>query len=324
MPRPTAAGRFGIARTIAFACGSLAATLAIVVPARIETTSVSRLAIGASPAAASSRVCGFIASTRTCGGREGGPNAHPLAPASSTSSGDGRGSMTLIFRGSYPRSSQARSNAPPILPAPASARDASKRVPGASMSGAALGFKHDHADRLGTGFAGPDDKLKSLVVAFACAPRAGQNGLTLIAGQLGPAAEQNGMSEHDHPVIRPNVEMPDPELFIDERDERGNLHKARGRDFEVDRAGDMQCPHLGEPGEGDIVLGPAAGDRDRNFVLFVPVERPVIARGDSLDDVQGVFGAVAVELQKRHSGTSDGSLGESGKASAFPAAGLTC
>jgi hypothetical protein len=72
--------------------------------------------------------------------------------------------------------------------------------------------------------------------------------------------------------MRPNVEMPDPELFIDERDERGNLHKTRGRDFEVEGAGNMQCLHLGEPGEGDIVLGPTAGDRDRNFVLFVPVE----------------------------------------------------
>jgi hypothetical protein len=30
----------------------------------------------------------------------------------------------------------------------------------------------------------------------------------------------------------------------------------------------------------------------------------VIVRGDSLDDVQGVFGAVEVELQKRHSGAS--------------------
>jgi hypothetical protein len=82
------------------------------------------------------------------------------------------------------------------------------------MSGPALGFKHDRADRLGAGFAGPDDKLKSLVVAFACAHRAGENGSTLIAIQLGPAGGQNGMSEHDHSVIRPNVEMPDPELFV--------------------------------------------------------------------------------------------------------------
>src|SRR5262249_37811712 len=100
------------------------------------------------------------------------------------------------------------------------------------------------------------------------------------------------MPKHDHSVIRPNVEMPDPELFIDERDKRGKLHYARRRYLEVKGAGNMQCFHLDEPGEGDIVLGPAAGDRDRNFVLFLSVERPVIVRGDSLDDVKGVFGAV--------------------------------
>ena len=108
------------------------------------------------------------------------------------------------------------------------------RSPGASMSGPALGFKHDRADRLGSGFAGKDDKLKSLVVAFACAHRAGENSLTLMAVQLGPAGEQNGMPEHDHSVARPNVEVPDPELLIDERDERSKLQKTRGRHFEVE------------------------------------------------------------------------------------------
>jgi hypothetical protein len=46
-------------------------------------------------------------------------------------------------------------------------------------------------------------------------------------------------------------------------------------------------------------------------------------RGDSLDDVQRIFGAVEVELQKRHSMASDGSVGESENTSALPAAGPT-
>src|SRR3984893_19015666 len=113
------------------------------------------------------------------------------------------------------------------------------------MSGPALGFKHDCADRLGTGCAGTDDKLKSLVVTFACAHRAGENGLTLMAVQRGAAGEQNGMPEHDHSVIRPNVEMPDPELFIDERDERGKLRSGGGRCFLVAGGGVVGCVVLG-------------------------------------------------------------------------------
>src|ERR1019366_1633756 len=307
MPRPTAAGRFGIAGTIARACGSFAEILAMVLPARIETTSVLGPAKETSEAAASSRLCGLIASTRTCGGREGASNAKPLARASSMGSGGGCGSMTLIFRGSQPRSSQARNRAPPILPAPARRRD--MLTASASMSGPALRFEHDRGERLGPGFASPDDKLKRLVIAFAGGHRAGENGLTLMAVQLGTAGEQNGMPEHDHAVFRPNVEMPDPKLFIDERDKRGKIHEARRRNLEVEGAGDMQGLHIGEPGEGDIVIGPAAGDRDRNFVLFVAVEGPMIMRGDALDDIDRVFAAIEVELQKRHSRASDGSSG---------------
>src|SRR2546430_11289290 len=67
----------------------------------------------------------------------------------------------------------------------------------------------------------------------------------------------------------------------------------------------MQSLHIGEPGEGDIVVGPAAGYRNRNFIPFVAVEGPMIMHGDSLDDIDRVFAAIEVELQKWHSRASD-------------------
>src|SRR5664279_2683765 len=108
--------------------------------------------------------------------------------------------------------------APPILPAPARSKHALKRsAPGAGMSGPALRFKHDGAERFLAGFASPHDELKRLIIAFAGAYRAGEHGLALMAVQLGAAGEQDGVPEHNHALGRPNVEMPDPQLFVDQR-----------------------------------------------------------------------------------------------------------
>jgi hypothetical protein len=52
---------------------------------------------------------------------------------------------------------------------------------------------------------------------------------------------------------------------------------------------------------GDRKLGPAPSDRDGNFILFAAVEGPMIERGNPLNDVYGVFGAIKLNLQKGHS-----------------------
>src|ERR1700730_8673958 len=109
------------------------------------------------------------------------------------------------------------------------------------------------------------------------------------------------MPKHHHSVSGPNVEVADPQLFIDERNERGEFQSPRFWNFEVESAGDMDRLNFGEPCKGDCILGPAASDRDRNFILLAAVEGPMIERSDPLNDVYGVFGAIEVNLQKRHS-----------------------
>jgi len=90
--------------------------------------------------------------------------------------------------------------------------------------------------------------------------------------QLGSTGQQDGVPEHDHSVFGPNVEVADPELFIDERNKRGKFHAARFRDLEVKGTGNMQGVHFRKPGEGDDIIGPTSGDRNRNFISFFAVE----------------------------------------------------
>ena len=121
-PRPTAAGVFGITRANARASGKRVESSAKVLPATMETTSVSAPARLCSDGAATGSACGFTASTSTSAAfLASGLSAKPRVERSASKSGEGCGSTTVTPAASSPASSQPRSMALPILPAPASA-----------------------------------------------------------------------------------------------------------------------------------------------------------------------------------------------------------
>src|SRR5215831_6027079 len=104
--------------------------------------------------------------------------------------------MTVICRGSYPFASHARSSAPPIFPAPASARGRfswSNRVD--SMSRPALSFEPNRGERFTASLPRPDHELERLVVALASAHHAAEGGLALLDVQLRAAGKQKSMPE---------------------------------------------------------------------------------------------------------------------------------
>jgi hypothetical protein len=58
-----------------------------------------------------------------------------------------------------------------------------------------------------------------------------------------------------------------------------------------------------DPGEGHMVIGPAAGAGDRHFVGLGPVEDPVAQGRQTLDDVERMLvpvRVVEVDVEKRH------------------------
>ena len=112
--------------------------------------------------------------------------------------------------------------------------------------------------------------------------------------RLGAARQQQGVAEHDDVLGAPQVEMADPELLVDPRDELQDLQAAAIRHFEVERAGDMERLHVLDPGEGDVVFAPAPGHRDGHLVGLGAVENPVADRGEPFDDVEGVFRPIDV------------------------------
>jgi hypothetical protein len=94
---------------------------AMVVPAMIETTSVSGPTKGFSPGPASRNICGFTATTSVSTVPVAVGLSWMPSAASAPISAEGCGSITTTRLGSSPCASQPVSIAPPILPAPASA-----------------------------------------------------------------------------------------------------------------------------------------------------------------------------------------------------------
>ena len=93
-----------------------------------------------------------------------------------------------------------------------------------------------------------------------------QHRLALRVIGLRAAGQQQGVAEHHHAVLRPDVEMADPQLLVDPGDEARGFRPAAIGNLQVEGAGEMQGLALRQPGEGDIVIRPRSGDADRDFV----------------------------------------------------------
>src|SRR5271154_6495859 len=66
----------------------------------------------------------------------------------------------------------------------------------------------------------------------------------------------------------------------------------------------MQRLDLAHPGEGDLIIGPAAGDDDRDLVFAGTLERPAVAGRHVLDDVERAVVGVAGEFDDRHAAST--------------------
>src|ERR1700730_10349547 len=111
------------------------------------------------------------------------------------------------------------------------------------------GLEQARFQRLAGTLARPKHKLKRLVMAFAGIERDAEQGLALRVRCRDAAGEDEGVTKHDDAVIDPDIEMSDPELFIDERRELDHFRAPAVRHLELERAGKMQRLDVGHPGE---------------------------------------------------------------------------
>ena len=101
---------------------------------------------------------------------------------------------------------------------------------------------------------GPYRELEGRIVALAGVQRRGEERLALPTGSLDPTGQYQRMPVHDDAVLDPKVEMSDPHLLVNERDELLDLRSSLFRDLEFEGASDVQGLDVVHPGEGDLVV----------------------------------------------------------------------
>src|SRR5262245_29837567 len=223
----------------------------------------------------SARGCGFV-----CGFADELMTAlPPVVPGSS------RASTSQIVRGSSLR----------VTPAVV----ASLRLP--------LRVEHGGVERLARRLARPDDELEGGEVALAGVECGCEQRLALPARRFDAAGKHQRVAIHDQSVLNPQVEMPDPHLLVDERDELLHLAAAALRHFELEGAGEMQRLDVEHPGIGDLIVAPFAGHQDGDLVLARALERPAVGRGYPLHDLERVALGLFDTVDEGHAGLHPGS-----------------
>ena len=84
--------------------------------------------------------------------------------------------------------------------------------------------------------------------------------------------------------------MPQPQLFVGERQKFVHRAPAPLRHLHVETAREVQRADLLLPDEIQPVIAPTAGNLDDELLLAGPVMRPVIGDDDLFDKVDGIAG----------------------------------
>src|SRR5262245_23483612 len=283
-------------------CGSITAILSGESPSASQPSSMA-LPILPAPTRRmvpdrSARGCGFV-----CGFADELMTAlPPVVPGSSPQVGFTR--LAALFKRAElglarvplaSTSSVVRGSSPRVTPVVV----ASLRLP--------LRVEHGGVERLARRLARPDHELEGGEVALAGVECGREQRLALPARRFDAAGKHQRVAIHDQSVLNPQVEMPDPHLLVDERDELLHLAAAALRHFELEGAGEMQRLDVEHPGIGNLIVAPFSRHQDGDLVLACALERPAVGRGHPLHDLERVAMGLFDKVDEGHAGLHPGS-----------------
>ncbi len=199
-----------MARTIRAAAGKCARRRSRRVPARIDRTML--VLAACKPGATVASSCGLTPIRSRSGASSSGTSRTTRTPGA-TAVPLGRTTVTLA--GSRPQSSQRRSIAPAMLPQPIS--HMRSIFSGRVTPLRAFRPSPQRVLRLRR-FAAPQHELEHGVEAVELVHRDLDDRFRLIERQAGITAKQEGMAEQQSATLTPQLEMTEPQLFVDDAD----------------------------------------------------------------------------------------------------------
>ena len=137
-----------------------------------------------------------------------------------------------------------------------------------------------------------DHELERRVEALALGDRDIDQVLHAARRSVGALAQQQRMAEHRQVLVRPEVEMPEPQLLVGHRQQGVDRLALFDRHLHLERTGQVHHAEFGMPAEPHPILAPMAVDLGRQLVVVLPVERPFVGDRDLLDEVDRIAGGL--------------------------------
>ena len=126
------------------------------------------------------------------------------------------------------------------------------------------------------------------------------------------AGEAMGVAEHHDVLAGSTGRNGRATLRVDHPHQFADLGALTLGNLEVEGAADMQRFHVAEPSDRNFVMRPHASDENGDLVLVGAVERPFVERGQTLDDIDGMFGPLGRLVLRGHRELSEGVSGTRG------------
>ena len=139
---------------------------------------------------------------------------------------------------------------------------------------------------------GPEHHLQRGIEALAFQDGGVHQILKLLDARPGGPTVGNGVAEDHLTLLRSQLEMTHPELFVHGADELMDARILALRDLEVEVAGEVHTPDLFVPHEPEMIGAPATGQLHRKLTIARPVEGPVIGRDQFFQKIDWVDGGI--------------------------------
>src|SRR3954469_23155780 len=167
-----------------------------------------------------------------------------------------------------------------------------------SASGLALSLDQGRRDRLLRSLAGPEDELEDRVEALAFLDRRLDQGLGVAEGEGAAlvAFEQGRVAEEDEAAVRPQLEMAEPELLVDQPDRLVDRGALVAGDADVGQRQELEDVVLVAPDRAQLVLRPAALEVGDDLFFAIALVRPVVRAEIMFEHVDRRAG-LALELE---------------------------
>src|SRR6266540_6298863 len=130
-------------------------------------------------------------------------------------------------------------------PAAGAASTSTSNSSGLRLAG---GLEHGGFERFAGALARPDDELERRVIALAGIKGVRQQHLALPPRGFDAARKHERMTKHHEPIVGPEIEVPDPHLGVDHRDQSLDFGVAALWHLELESAGDMHRLDVVHPG----------------------------------------------------------------------------